>query len=107
MPNRLFDVITFDCYGTLIDWETGIAGAFLAAARGDGVILDRGAVLAAYAEVEPAVEAGGYRPYREGLAETAGEGGRGLGGERPGGAARPEGEVADLAALGAWLASAR
>ena len=22
-----FDVLTFDCYGTLIDWETGILGA--------------------------------------------------------------------------------
>jgi len=79
MPARPFDVITFDCYGTLIDWETGIAEAFLAAARGDGVVLDRGAVLAAYAEVEPAVEAGGYRPYREVLAETAVEVARRLG----------------------------
>jgi FMN phosphatase YigB (HAD superfamily) len=25
---RPFDVVTFDCYGTLIDWETGIARAF-------------------------------------------------------------------------------
>jgi FMN phosphatase YigB (HAD superfamily) len=24
---RRFDVITFDCYGTLIDWETGILDA--------------------------------------------------------------------------------
>ena len=22
-----FDVLTFDCYGTLIDWETGLTGA--------------------------------------------------------------------------------
>jgi 2-haloacid dehalogenase len=21
---RLFDALTFDCYGTLIDWETGM-----------------------------------------------------------------------------------
>ncbi|MBI2537877.1 MAG: HAD hydrolase-like protein [Gemmatimonadetes bacterium] len=74
-----FDVITFDCYGTLIDWEAGIAEAFLAAARGDGVALDRGAVLAAYAEVEPAVEAGRYRLYRDVLAETAVEVARRLG----------------------------
>ena len=26
--NRDFDAITFDCYGTLIDWETGIHAAF-------------------------------------------------------------------------------
>ena len=28
---RRWDVVTFDCYGTLIDWERGIAGAFRAA----------------------------------------------------------------------------
>ena len=25
---RRFDVLTFDCYGTLVDWERGIAEAF-------------------------------------------------------------------------------
>lgn len=74
-----FDVITFDCYGTLIDWESGIAEAFLEAARADGVTLERGAVLAAYAEVEPAVEAAGYRRYRDVLSETAVEVARRLG----------------------------
>jgi FMN phosphatase YigB (HAD superfamily) len=28
MTGRHFDMITFDCYGTLIDWETGISAAF-------------------------------------------------------------------------------
>ena len=28
---RSWDVLTFDCYGTLIDWEGGIGGAFEAA----------------------------------------------------------------------------
>ena len=28
---RLYDVITFDCYGTLIDWEGGISTAFASA----------------------------------------------------------------------------
>ena len=31
---RPFDVITFNCYGTLIDWEAGIAEAFLRTAYG-------------------------------------------------------------------------
>lgn len=79
MPTRPFDIITFDCYGTLIDWETGIAEAFLAAARAQGVTLDGGGVLAAYAQVEPAVEAGAFRLYREVLAETAAEVARRLG----------------------------
>jgi len=79
MPHRRFDVLSFDCYGTLIDWEAGIAGAFLTAARREGVTLDPGAVLAAYAEIEPAVEAKAYRPYREVLAEAAVEVARRLG----------------------------
>src|SRR5438477_145378 len=54
---RRYDIVTFDCYGTLIDWERGIADAFRDAARADGVELDRDAVLRAYAEHEPAAEA--------------------------------------------------
>jgi 2-haloacid dehalogenase len=66
-----YDVITFDCYGTLIDWESGIANAFLAAAATDGVTLTREAVLRAYAETEHRVQAGAYRPYRDILRDTA------------------------------------
>jgi len=66
-----FDVLTFDCYGTLIDWERGIADAFEAAAAADGVRLDRAAVLRAYHAIEPEVEAGRYRRYREVLARSA------------------------------------
>jgi 2-haloalkanoic acid dehalogenase type II len=66
-----YDVVTFDCYGTLIDWESGITAAFLDAAREDGLALDQDAVLAAYHAIEPVVEAEPFRPYREVLAETA------------------------------------
>jgi 2-haloalkanoic acid dehalogenase type II len=68
---RRFDVLTFDCYGTLIDWERGIGDAFDTAAQADGVWLDRSAVLAAYHEIEPVLEAERYRPYRDVLALTA------------------------------------
>jgi len=68
---RLFDVVTFDCYGTLVDWERGIAEACRAAGAADGVRLDPAALLAAYAEIEPQVEAEPYRSYRDVLAETA------------------------------------
>jgi 2-haloacid dehalogenase/putative hydrolase of the HAD superfamily len=68
---RLFDVITFDCYGTLIDWETGIAEAFRMAAERDGIRLDRDDVLSSYSAVEPLVEQERYRTYREVLTETA------------------------------------
>lgn len=66
-----YDVITFDCYGTLIDWQSGISDAFTGAAAADGVRLNRTDILSAYAEIEPAVEAASYRPYREVLEETA------------------------------------
>src|SRR3989442_4857273 len=68
---KFYDILTFDCYGTLIDWEEGIAEAFLSAARQDGVRLEQEAVLAAYARLEPQVESEGYREYRLVLVETA------------------------------------
>ena len=64
-------VITFDCYGTLIDWETGIKDAFARAAQEDGVSIDPRAVVAAYSQIEPVVEHERYRRYREVLTETA------------------------------------
>src|SRR5688572_28877818 len=70
MP-REFDVITFDCYGTLIDWESGIAGAFLRAAAEDGVELRHDDVLRAYEQVEPVVEREHFRLYRDVLTEAA------------------------------------
>ena len=69
--SRRFDVVTFDCYGTLVDWEGGIAEAFLREASLDGVTLDRENLLAAYHAVEPAIERLPYRTYREVLAQTA------------------------------------
>lgn len=68
---RRFDVLTFDCYGTLIDWERGLGDAFATVARGAPVALDRVALLAAYHEIEPAIQAERYRSYRDVLALTA------------------------------------
>ena len=65
-----FDVMTFDCYGTLIDWEAGLLEALRAplAARGIDEPDDR--LLESFARHEAAVEAGPYRPYREVLGEV-------------------------------------
>jgi 2-haloacid dehalogenase len=63
-----FDALTFDCYGTLIDWETGLlAGlrAVLAAHRVDGTDDE---LLEAYADAEATLEKGPYLRYREILA---------------------------------------
>lgn len=70
-PTRKYDVVTFDCYGTLIDWESGIASWFGAAAAPDGVPIPKTEILAAYAAIEPAVERESFRDYRDVLAETA------------------------------------
>lgn len=68
---RPFDIITFDCYGTLIDWESGIADAFLDAAQKSGIALRRDEVLRAYERHEPIVEHEQYRAYRDVLTLTA------------------------------------
>jgi 2-haloacid dehalogenase len=57
---------TFDCYGTLIDWNLGLRTAMERLwPRADGA-----ALLARYHELEPVVEAGRGIPYRQVLAET-------------------------------------
>jgi 2-haloacid dehalogenase len=61
--------ITFDCYGTLVDWESGIADA-LAPFLPPPV--DRMALAARYIALEATVEQKVYRPYRDVLAETSG-----------------------------------
>jgi len=66
-----FDIITFDCYGTLIDWESGITGAFRKEASRDGLELAPGRIIEAYMEEEPSVESGEYLPYREVLGRAA------------------------------------
>ena len=58
MDYSSFQVLTFDCYGTLIDWESGIWDAlqplFMAAGRDD---VSRKAALEAFARAESAIEA--------------------------------------------------
>ena len=66
-----FDLITFDCYGTLIDWEEGIVSAFQREAARAGKSVDAAAVIAAYHTEEPAVEFESYHPYRDVLTKTA------------------------------------
>ena len=68
---RQYDIVTFDCYGTLIDWESGITDAFVRTAREYGVELRREEVLRAYEIIEPVVEREQFRFYRDVLAETA------------------------------------
>jgi 2-haloacid dehalogenase len=63
-----FAVISFDCYGTLIDWEAGIAAALRPILRAHGVQLSDDQVLEAYATCEAEAEHGAYMSYRAVLA---------------------------------------
>ena len=60
-----YDIVTFDCYGTLIDWESGMREAFKQA----GLTADD--ALRAYAQLEPEVERETYRRYEDVLAAVA------------------------------------
>jgi 2-haloacid dehalogenase len=65
-----FDVLTFDCYGTLIDWEAGIAAGLRNVLDARGVAAGEEDLLERYARLEAALEAGPYVPYREVLARS-------------------------------------
>ena len=62
------EVLTFDCYGTLIDWETGILTA-LRRVIAPHIAADE-ELLEAYAGQEAAAEAGPWKPYRAILADS-------------------------------------
>ncbi len=76
-----FEAITFDCYGTLIDWEAGLTNAFRAVLEAHGraraSAADSDDLLARYARYEAAAEAGPFLRYRSilatGLLGVAGE----------------------------------
>lgn len=67
---KKFSVLTFDCYGTMIDWESGIFGALKPILRAHGANLADVALLELYAELELAAESGPYMTYREVLQEV-------------------------------------
>jgi len=60
-----FSIITFDCYGTLIDWETGILGAMRPILSAHHAHLTDADILRTYGEIEAEEESGSYQPYKE------------------------------------------
>src|ERR1700741_5420006 len=52
-----YEVLSFDCYGTLSDWESGLYAAFAHLLARAGVGLTRDAVLEAFARHESAQQA--------------------------------------------------
>jgi 2-haloacid dehalogenase len=62
-----YEALTFDCYGTLLDWEAGLLAALGSAL---GVAADD-ALLERFARHEARLEAGPYLPYRQVLVQAA------------------------------------
>ena len=74
-----FKSLTFDCYGTLIDWESGIIAALQPILVGHGLTVEDEEVLAIFGRIEAAVEADEYRTYRNILADVVDDFGKALG----------------------------
>ena len=74
-----FEILTFDCYGTLIDWETGILSSMQRILAAHGKRVDDATVLEQYGEFEAQAESGVFQPYRDVLASVVRQFGRELG----------------------------
>jgi 2-haloacid dehalogenase/putative hydrolase of the HAD superfamily len=63
--------VTFDVYGTLIDWEAGAFDAFTKEAANDGFTIERDELIPLFHEVQQQIQAGSYELYAEALRRTA------------------------------------
>ena len=75
-----FEWVSFDCYGTLADWETGISTAVGEALAARGMEKSKAEILGAFAAAEPRVQASAaYTEYRQVLQQVMGSIGDELG----------------------------
>jgi 2-haloacid dehalogenase len=63
--------VTFDCYGTLIDWESGAYDAFQQEANREDFTIDRNQAIPRFIEIQKDIERGSYELYAEVLRRTA------------------------------------
>jgi 2-haloacid dehalogenase len=70
LPKKI-EWVTFDVYGTLIDWEDGIFDAFTKEADRDGFTIERDQLIPLFMETEKEIEGGSYELYAEVLRRTA------------------------------------
>jgi 2-haloacid dehalogenase len=70
LPSKV-NWVTFDVYGTLIDWEKGVGDAFEKEARRDGFTIDRDEVIGHFHDISRDIEGGSYELYAEVLRRTA------------------------------------
>jgi 2-haloacid dehalogenase len=66
-----FEYLSFDCYGTLIDWESGILGYLRPLLKSKGCEVSDGEILNLYSTFEPKEQTAPYRIYRDVLASIA------------------------------------
>jgi 2-haloacid dehalogenase len=71
-----FQYLSFDCYGTLVDWESGILGYLRPLLQSRGCVTSDDELLNKYSEFEPREQAQTYRSYREVLSSVARDFGR-------------------------------
>jgi len=62
---KQYRTLTFDCYGTLIDWESGILGELKPLLLAHKADLNDDQILELFAEFEAELEQGEYIKYRE------------------------------------------
>jgi len=74
-----FEILSFDCYGTLINWEAGILAALYKVLSGHRKSVDDARLLALYGEFEASAEQGPFRSYREVLQSVVRQFGNELG----------------------------
>jgi len=60
-----YEILTFDCYGTLINWEAGILAALHRILSAHRKEMDDATLLKLYGDFEQRSEQGAFRPYRE------------------------------------------
>lgn len=60
-----FEFLTFDCYGTLINWEDGLLRCLRRVLADHGKDTDDATILQLYGDFEASAESGEYRRYRE------------------------------------------
>jgi 2-haloacid dehalogenase len=65
-----FEILTFDCYGTLINWEAGILAALHRILSAHGKEIDDATLLKLYGDFELRSEQGAFQPYREVLSSV-------------------------------------
>lgn len=60
-----FEILTFDCYGTLINWEAGLLPVLQRILSAHGKTIEDAALLKLYGDFELRSEEGEFHPYRE------------------------------------------